>query len=88
MAHKLLVLSTSLNHWLEGSHLLSLLKHLQELVTMVLSESTSKHTLAPLLVLDERCIFDSEMISHFELEPVHMIPSFAGFPTSTACMQK
>jgi hypothetical protein len=82
------VLSTSLNHWLPGSQVLSLLKHLQVFVTMVLSESTSRQTVVPLPIVDERCILESDMISHFEPESVQIIPSFAGFPKSLACKQK
>ena len=81
-------LSTSLNHWLPGSQVLSLLKHLQVFVTMVLSESTSRQTVVPLPIVDERCILESDMISHFEPESVQIIPSFAGFPKSLACKQK
>lgn len=87
-ACKLLVLSTSLNHWLPGSHMFSLLKHLQVFVTMTLLESTSRQTTSPLLVFDEMCNLESEMISHFELDSVQIIPSCAGFPTSSACRQK
>ena len=85
---ELLVLSTSLNHWLPGSHVLSVLRHLQVLVTMMLLVSTSKQTLELLLTLDERCIFESEIISHLELGPEHVVPSFAGFPSPSACKQK
>ena len=85
---KLLVVSTILNHWLAGSHLLSLLKHWQVFVTMVLLESTSRQTSEPLLVVDEICNFESDIISHFELESVHVLPSLAGFTTSSACRQK
>jgi len=84
----LLPLSISLNHWLLGSHVRSLLKHLQALVTMLLLSSTSKHTLESSLSLDERCNFESEIISHLELGSEHIIPSFAGIPSFSACMQK
>lgn len=70
----LLPLSISLNHWLLGSHVRSLLKHLQALVTMLLLSSTSKHTLESSLSLDERCNFESEIISHLELGSEHIIP--------------
>lgn len=80
-------LSISLNHWLPGSHVLSLLKHLQALVTMILL-STSRHTLEPSLSLDERCIFESEIISHLELGSEHVVLSVAGFLSFSACMQK
>lgn len=84
----LLPLSISLNHWLAGSHVRSLLKHLQALVTMLLLSSTSKHTLDPSLSLDERCNFESEIISHLELGSEHIIPSVAAIPSFFACMQK
>ncbi|KAL6294407.1 hypothetical protein ACE6H2_002549 [Prunus campanulata] len=48
---EVVVLSTSLNHWLSGSHELSLLKHLPEFVTMALLESTSRQTSVPFNVL-------------------------------------
>lgn len=84
----LLPLSISLNHWLPGSHVLSLLKHLQALVTMMLLSSTSRHKLEPSLSLDERCMFESEIISHLELASEHVMLSVAGFPSCSACMQK
>jgi hypothetical protein len=85
---ELLVLLTNLNHWLSGSHALSLLKHLQVFVTMVLLESISRQTVVPLEALDDKCILESEMVSHFELESVHIIPSFAGLAASSVCKQK
>lgn len=84
----LLPLSISLNHWLPGSHVGSLLKHLQALVTMLLLESTSRQTLELSLTLAERCNFESEIISHLELGSEHLLLSFAGFPSSSALMQK
>ena len=66
----------------------SLLKHLHVFVTMLLSESTSRQAVEPSLTFDERYILESEMVCHFELEPVQIIPSFAGFPNSIACKQK
>lgn len=83
----LLVLSTSLNHWLAGSHVLSLFKHLQVFVTMVLLGSTSKQTVS-LPTVDERCILESEIMSHFELGSVQIILSLAGLPNPSACKQK
>lgn len=85
---ELLVLSTSLNHWLPGSHVLSLLKHLQVFVTIVLLESTSRQTVVPLSAFDDKCIFESDIISQVEPQSVQIIPSFAGFPTCLACKQK
>ena len=85
---ELLVLSTSLNHWLPGSHMLSLPKHLQVLTTMVFSESTSRQAVEPLLTFVERCILESEMVSHFAVLSVQIIPSCAGFSNSFACKQK
>ena len=84
---ELLPLSTSLNHWLPGSHVLSLLKHLQALVTMLLLASTSRQTLEPSARVDERCNFESEIISHLELELEHIILSVAGLPSLSALMQ-
>lgn len=84
----LLVLLTNLNHCLPGSHVLSLLKQLQVFVTMMLSESISRQTAVPLATLDEKCILESEMAVHIELESMHIIPSFAGLPNSSACKQK
>lgn len=84
----LLVLLTNLNHWLSGSHELSLLKHLQLLVTMVLLKPISRQTAVPLGALDDKCILESDIVSHFELESVHIIPSFAGFAKSSVCKQK
>ena len=78
---RLLATSTSLNHWLPGSQVRSLLKHLQVLVTTMLLESTSRQTVEPFVTLDEKCILESEIISHLELGPEHIIPSFAAFPT-------
>jgi hypothetical protein len=83
----LLVLSTSLNHWLPGSHMLSLLKHLQVFVTTILLESTSRQT-ESFPTLDERCILESDMASHFELGSEQIILSLAGFPNPSACKQK
>ena len=88
MVELLVVLLTNLNHWLSGSHVLSLLKHLQVLVTMVLLESISKQTGVPLGALDDKCILESEIVSHFELESVHIIPSLAGLAGSSVCKQK
>ena len=85
---ELLVLLTNLNHWLSGSHELSLLKHLQLLVTMVLLKPISRQTGVPLGALDDRCILESDIVSHFELESVHIIPSFAGLAKSSVCKQK
>lgn len=84
----LLPLSINLNHWLPGSHEWSLFKHLQALVTMLLLSSTSRQTLDPLPILDEMCNFESDIISHFELGPEHIMLSVAGLPSVTACMQK
>ncbi|KAG6757176.1 hypothetical protein POTOM_037479 [Populus tomentosa] len=47
-----------------------------------------RQTVVPLEALDEKCILESEMVSHFELESVHIIPSFAGLATSSVCKQK
>ena len=77
-----------MNHWLAGSQLESLFKHLQVLVTMLLLESTSRQTGEPSVSFDERCILESDVMSHLELGPVHIIPSFAGFPILIACKQK
>lgn len=63
-------------------------KHLQVFVTMILLESTSRQTASPLLVFDEMCNLESEMVSHLELDSLQIIPSCAGFPTSSACRQK
>lgn len=79
-----IVLSTSLNHWLPGSHVLSLLRHLQVLVTMMLLVSTSRQTPAE----SERCIFESEIISHLDLGPEHVVPTLACFPSPSPCKQK
>lgn len=84
----LLVLSTSLNHWLAGSHVLSLLMHLQLFVTIALLEPTSRQMDLPFLSLDERCILESAIISHFEFESLQKIPSFASVPDTSACKQK
>lgn len=83
-----LVLSTSLNHWLAGSHVLSLLKHLQVFVTMVLLESTSRQTVEPLSAFDDKCILESDIVSQVEPESVQIIPSFAGSPTCLVLKQK
>jgi len=80
----LLPLSISLNHWLLGSHVRSLLKHLHALVTILLLSSTSRHTSEPSLSLEERCNFESEIISHLELESEQIIPSFAVIPSCSA----
>lgn len=85
---ELLVLFTNLNHWLPGSQVLSLLKHLQVFTTMLLLKSTSRQAVVPLAILDERCMLESEIISHFELLSVQITPSFAGLPKSSACKQK
>lgn len=85
-----LVLSTSLNHWLAGSHVLTLLIHLQLLVTTMLLASTSKQTLEVeplLLTLYERCIFESDIISHVDSGPEHVVPSFTCFPSPSPCKQ-
>lgn len=84
-----LVLSMILNHWLPGSHLLFLSStHLHLFVTILLSESMSKQTLVPSSSLEDRCILESEIASHFELAPLQIIPSFAGCPNSSAARQK
>lgn len=82
------MLSTSLNHWLEGSQVLSLLRQLHVLVTMLFSESTSRQTVVPLFAVDDRCILESDIISHVDPESVQIIPNFVGFPTLLACKQK
>lgn len=65
--NRLLVLVTTLNHWLFGSQLASPSKHLQLFVTMLLlSESTSRQTDSPFFVMDESCIFDSDNSFHRE----------------------
>ncbi|KAF4378686.1 hypothetical protein F8388_006137 [Cannabis sativa] len=79
----LLVLSTSLNHWLEGSHELSLLKHLQVFVTTSLfAESISRQTVSPLAVVEESCNLESDIVSHLESESVHFMLSRADFLTT------
>lgn len=89
VAPLLLVLSIILNHWLPGSHVFPLLKHLQVFVTIILvSGSTSKQTIVPLSSWDERCIFESEICSHFEVLSLQNMLSFAGFPNASACKQK
>ena len=82
------MLSTSLNHWLAGSQVLSLLRHLQVLVTMMLLLSTSRQRPEELLIWVDRCIFESEIISHLELGAKHIFPIFACFPSPSACKQK
>ena len=81
-----LVLLTILNHWVSGSHVFSLLRHLHGLVMIVLpSEPTSKHRLVLLLVsLVEICILESDIRSHLERESLQMIPSFACSPSPSA----
>lgn len=82
----LLVLFTILNHWVAGSQVLSLPRHLHRLVTIVLpSEPMSKHTLEPLHVsLVAICILDSDIKSHLDWESLQMIPSFACSPSPSA----
>lgn len=84
----LLVLSTILNHWLPGSHVFPLLKHLQVFVTIILVSGLISKQTAPLLSWDERCIFESEIWSHFEVLSLQNMLSFAGFPNASACKQK
>jgi len=55
---------------------------------MLLSPSTSKHTLEPSLSLDERCMLESDITSHLELESEHAVLSVAGFLSLSACMHK
>lgn len=78
------VLSMILNHWLPGSHLLLLSTHLHSFVTMLLSASMSKQTRVPSSSFEDRCIFESEIASHFELEELQIMPSFAWLPSPTA----
>lgn len=82
------VLSMILNHWLPGSHLLLLSKHLHSFVTMLLSESMSKQTLVPSSSVEDKCILESEIASHFELVELQIMPSFACFPKPAAWRQK
>lgn len=55
---------------------------------MMLLSPTSRQTLDPVLILDERCNLESEIISHLELGPEHTMLSAAGIPSFSACMQK
>ena len=88
---RLFAASTSLNHWLAGSHVESPLKHLQSLVTTTckfFEKSTSKQTLESSPIVDEMCILVSDIISHFVLRAVPVFPSFACFPACSACKQR
>lgn len=60
------VLSTSLNHWLEGSHEPSPCKHLHMLVTKFPPSSTSKHTVTPSMALAERWSLELDVWFHWE----------------------
>lgn len=55
---------------------------------MMLLSSTSKHTLEPSLSLDEKCMLESDITSHIELESEHALLSVAGFLCASACMHK
>lgn len=63
-------------------------KHLQVFVTRVLLESTSRQRVVPFSAIDDRCILESDMISHLVLDSLHIKPSLAGFPSPFDCKQK
>lgn len=84
VAATLLVLVTSLNHWLSGSQLLSALRHRHGLVTKLRPSSpTSRQSMPPLLVsgdddddeaLTARCSLESEVRLHLASSSPHDRP--------------
>lgn len=55
-----------LNHWLIGSHELSLLRHLQALATILLDASTSRQREVLSLVVEAKCILEVDVVFHME----------------------
>ncbi|BAH92718.1 Os04g0481050 [Oryza sativa Japonica Group] len=94
VAATLLVLVTSLNHWLSGSQLLSALRHRHGLVTKLRPSSpTSRQSMPPLLVsgdddddeaLTARCSLESEVRLHRASSSPHDRPRRAGRPAPSA----